>query len=171
MLDNLPISAPDTPYDYVAFKEIYRQRLDRLDMATLAELYGLSSLERFADPDFRLQVEARLEAAPDPTRQRFEFAYHLASAFSELYGSWRSRRLPSEPHVYRYERIPADDPEYVGELPAWLVQNTMDWLLAGIAAYRADRELMQNVHWLKYRCDIGDTYLLEVMHSSQSLAM
>ena len=33
--------------------------------------------------------------------------------------------------------------------------------MAGIRAFRQDRELMQDIHWLKYRLKTGDTFLIK----------
>jgi len=159
MLNELPISPAHTPYDYLAIRESYRQRLGELDLSTWACLYGVSSLTPFSDPDFCRQVEALLDVGQDAVRQHFEFAYHLCSSFWEAYSLWTHYRIPVESGGYRFEPIPPDDPEYVGEIPDWLIQTSMAWLLAGIHALGTDRDLMQNVHWLKYRFLVGDTYL------------
>ncbi|HSF82916.1 MAG TPA: hypothetical protein VLA49_16900 [Anaerolineales bacterium] len=160
MLNDLPVSPPFSPYDYLAFKESYRQRLDELDLSTWAELYGLSYLEPFRDEAFCNQIDGLLAASQEPILQYFLFAYQLASAFWDAYSCWYARCIPVGDNAYRTELIEPGDPDYVGEIPEALIRKTMDWLLDGIRAYNSDRDLMQNIHWLKYRHP-SDTFLDE----------
>lgn len=148
-LENLPVSESRTPHDFAAVREHYRTTIHECSLEGLAEFYGISTLEPCRDDDFCQLVEAILDAAEYPVRARFEFAYHLASSFWEDY------------HILLINQ--REFPGLFDEvtLPPWLIDRTMEWLLAGIAAYRDDREVMQMVHWLRYRRMNWDTYLTD----------
>ena len=155
---DLPVSSPHTPYDFLALIETYRHDLKQLDFSDLSILYGLSCLEFFRDQAFCQQVDRYLDSHPDPLRARYEFAYHLASSFWEFFAMWQMRQVEG-PDGKRWEIIKPGQTGYVGEFPDALRAQIMDWLLAGIAAFRDDDELMQLIRWLKYRKDMSDTSL------------
>jgi hypothetical protein len=155
---DLPVSPPDSPYDFQVLLETCRGRLDQSDYDTLSILYGLSSLDLFRDEDFCREVEEYLTSSPDPVLARYKFAYYLASIFWEYFSQWQYRQVE---HLdgKRWEKITEGEPGYVGELSDEFRKMIMDWLLAGIEAFREDDELMQLVRWLKYRLEMSDTSL------------
>lgn len=150
IFDQFPVSPAHTPYDWAALRETYRAHIETLEMEFLAELYGLSRLRIMRDEDFCAQVKAWLDNSSEPVRAWFELAYYLASAFWEDTLLWNMR----DPHAENY----------YGPFPEELIEDIMRWLLAGIHKYRDDRELMQNVHWLRYREMMGDTCLRKEEH-------
>lgn len=150
MFDHFAVAPPNRPYDFIALRETYRGVLNSLDMESMAMYYGISALEIGRDEAFCEQVEDWLASWSDPVLARYEFAYNLAAYFGELYAIWNSNK--------------PDEPDYVGTLPDWVYDKTMAWLLAGIAKFRDDRDLIQNVHWLRYRSMVYDTYLREDTH-------
>jgi hypothetical protein len=143
-MNNLPVAPPHTPYDWLAIKETYRERLEALGYDDLSILYGLSSLAPFRDEPFCRQVEASLDANPDPVCARYEFGYHLASSLWETFWLWE-------------EELKALGDS--GEFPAKLKDQSMQWLLAGIPHLREDGDMLQLIHWLKYRRGMSDTSL------------
>lgn len=142
------LSPPRTPYDYQAWREAVRGNLADQPLDLLADLYGLSALPSFQDQSFCDQVEAVLAAKPEPIYARFVFAYWVGASFWDALSMWN------------YQNPQGAD--FVGDLPDWLTEKVIAWLIEGIRAYHQDRELMQNIHWLKYRDMSGDTFLTSV---------
>ena len=142
------LSPPSSPYDYQAWREAVRDNLSDQPLDLLADLYGLSALPNFRDQTFCDQVEAVLAAKPDPIYARFVCAYWIGASFWDALSVWN------------YQNPQGVD--FVGFLPDWLTEKVITWLIEGIRAYHQDRELMQNIHWLKYRDMSGDTFLTSV---------
>jgi hypothetical protein len=157
-MKNLPISEPITPYDFMAVFETFRDRLDQLDTCDLGIFYGLYRLEPFRDEAICREIEDFVAENPEPVRARFLLAYELASSFWETFSMWQKRRIDGADGTYR-EKIQPDEPGYVGVFPESLREDIMAWLLASVAVYREDDELMRCIFWLKTRLEMWDTSL------------
>lgn len=162
---------PNTVFDWVAYRDIYRERLDTIDIEMLAMLYGFSTLTEFRDDDCLHRIEQLLNNAPDPVLARYVVGCNLAEHFGGEYWRWTRVFTPEEIEQRRAiengalgnyplgRAITPHDPGYVGPIPAELRKIATDWIVAGIPLVREDEELFFNVRNIAARFDGGDTFL------------
>src|SRR5512147_3011895 len=96
-MNTLPVGSAKTIFDWEALREEFRGKLDLLELESLAVMYGLSSTTSYQDDGFVSKVEAYLAKSENPVRARFDFAYHLASSFWEVYSMWGFMDLTEKP--------------------------------------------------------------------------
>lgn len=168
---NFEMGYPDTVFDWVAYRDIYRERLDTLDVEIVAMLYGLSTLVAFRDDDCLRRIEHLLDTAPNPVLARYVIGCELAEQFGGEYWRWTRVYTPEEIEQRRAiengaygpypigRPITPEDPGYVGPIPLELRKTVTDWIVAGIPLVRDDEELFFSVRNIAARFDGGDTFL------------
>jgi hypothetical protein len=161
MLNNLPVSEPQTLYDWLAVKESNRDNLAALQTKDLAVLYGLAYTPLLADPSFCAEIETVLEQSPDPVRARYEFAYILASHYWDKLTIWAREIATLMAGRDVNDPLANDEWSYDDLLPKPMIDKAKHWLTAGARAMRSDEEMMQLLVWVKSRACCMDTIFLE----------
>ncbi len=162
---------PDTVFDWAAYRDIYRERLNTLDVEIVAMLYGFSSLTEFRDDDCLRRIEHLLDTAPNPVLARYVIGCELAEQFGGQHWLWTRVYTPEEIEQKRAlengaygsyplgRSITPEYPGYVGPIPPELRKTVTDWIVAGIPLVRDDEDLFFRVRNIAARFDGGDTFL------------
>ena len=149
MMDNFSVGGPHSVFDWAAIRDEFREKLDLLDLESMAILYGLSRTYGYRDDDFARRVEDFLNRQSDPIRVRFEFAYQVGSSFWETYELWGM------------DNVQPGEPGYIGELLGMLHKAVLGWVLDGLSSYSDVPEVMDNAYFLVSRIGNYDTFLEE----------
>jgi hypothetical protein len=175
-MNTFSVGPPKTIFDWAAWRDEFRGKLELLDLETLSILYGLSQTVGFQDDDFVREVKEYLSRSADPVRTRFDFAYHLASGFWEEYVGWGYlvytekpandrpyrifKREYNGPEFYSVDLLP-DEPGYAGDFVEGFHDQVMDWLLEGLSIYPDEQEVIDYAFYLVSRIGMWDTFLKE----------
>jgi len=175
-MDTFPVGKPKTIFDWAVLRDEFRGKLDLVEMETLSVFYGLSKTSGYQDESFAREVEEYLSKSADPVRTRFDFAYHLASSFWDVYSTWgylvfAEKPLNDRPYrafhyeyngpeYYRVDLLP-DEPGYAGDFVEGFHDKVMDWLLEGLSVYADEQEVIDYAFYLISRMGLGDTFLEE----------
>jgi hypothetical protein len=156
-MQELPVSNPETVFQWEAFRELHRHDLHTLDIEVLYALYGFSILPEYRDEACLRAIEDVMDRSADPVRFRYEMACMLGNYFDGDHFLWSTLNIgtPGQRSV-----LP-DEPCYISPIPQKLHTIVDNWVCDGIAAFGIGDPQFHQVRNIAARFAGGSTFLTE----------